>query len=103
MRFSANERATDEVAGAGPQPLPSYPPPPTTFSRPDDNMRTALDALAAEHGVGVRLPRAASRSGLSMWLVSRRVDALSHSFKLANVHNNMHLFLYTLICNQPAA
>ena len=72
------------------------------FSRPDDNMRTALDALAAEHGVGVRLPRAASRSGLSMWLVSRRVDALSHSFKLANVHNNMHLFLHTLICNQSA-
>ena len=73
------------------------------FSRSDDNMRTALDALAAEHGVGVRLPRAASRSGLSMWLVSRRVDALSHSFKLANVHNNMHLFLHTLISNQSAA
>ena len=75
------------------------------LSRPDDNMRTALDALAAEHGVGVRLPRAASRSGLSMWLVSRRVDALSHSFKLklANAHNNMHLFLHTLICNQSAA
>jgi hypothetical protein len=69
---------------------------------PDDNMRTALDALAAEHGVGVRLPRAASRSGLSMWLVSRRVDALTHSFKLANMHNNMHLFLHTLICNQSA-
>ena len=66
-----------------------YPP---FLSRPDDNMRTALDALAAEHGVGVRLPRAASRSGLSMWLVSRRVDALTHPFKLANVHNNMHLF-----------
>ena len=33
-----------------------------------------------------------SRSGLSMWLVSRRVDALTHPFKLANVHNNMHLF-----------
>jgi hypothetical protein len=72
------------------------------FSRSDDNMRTALDALAAEHGVGVRLPRAASRSGLSMWLVSRRVDALSHSFKLANVHNNMHLFFHTLIWNQSA-
>jgi len=38
-----------------------------------------------------------------MWLVSRRVDALTHSFELANVHNTMHLFLYTLICNQPAA
>ena len=76
---------------------------PTNFSRSDDNMRTALDALAAEHGVGVRLPRAASRSGLSMWLVSRRVDALSHSFKLANAHNNMHLFLHTLISNQSAA
>ena len=72
------------------------------FSRSDDNMRTALDALATEHGVGVRLPRAASRSGLSMWLVSCRVDALSHSFKLANVHNN-HLFLHTLISNQAAA
>jgi len=66
-------------------------------------MRTALDALATEHGVGARLPRAASRSGLSMWLVSCRVDALSHSFKLANAHNNMHLFLHTLICNQSAA
>ena len=75
---------------------------PSSFSRPDDNMRTALDALAAEHGVGVRLPRAASRSGLSMWLVSRRVDTLTHSFKLANMHNNMHLFLHTLICNQSA-
>jgi hypothetical protein len=38
-----------------------------------------------------------------MWLVSRRVDALTHPFELANVHNTMHLFLYTLICNQPAA
>ena len=45
---------------------------------------------------------AASRSGLSMWLVSCRVDALSHSFKLANVHNNMHLFFHTLIWNQSA-
>ena len=72
------------------------------FSRSDDNMRTALDALAAEHGVGVRLPRAASRSGLSMWLVSRRVDTLTHSFKLANMHNNMHLFLHTLISNLAA-
>ena len=69
---------------------------------PDDNMRTALDALAAEHNIRVRLRRAASRSGLSMWLVSRRVDALSHSFKLANVHNNMHLFLHTLISNLAA-
>jgi hypothetical protein len=51
---------------------------------PDGNMRTALDALAAEHGAGVRPPRAASRSGLSIWLVSRRVDALTHSFKHAN-------------------
>ena len=66
-------------------------------------MRTALDALTAEHGVAVRLPRAASRSGLSIWLVSRRVDALTHPSELANVHNNMHLFLHTLICNQPAA
>jgi len=66
-------------------------------------MRTALDALTAEHGVGVRLPRAASRSGLSIWLVSRRVDALTHSFKAANVHNNKHLFLHTLMCNQSAA
>ena len=69
---------------------------------PDDNMRTALDALAAEHGAGVRPRRAASRSGLSMWLVSRRVDTLTHSFKLANMHNNMHLFLHTLISNQFA-
>ena len=61
-------------------------------------MRTALDALATEHGVGVRLPRAASRSGLSMWLVSRRVDVLTHSFKLANMDNNRHFFLHTLIC-----
>ena len=66
-------------------------------------MRTALDALAAEHGVGVRLPRAASRSGLSIWLVSRRVDALTHSLKLTNMHNNMHLFLHTLQCSQSAA
>jgi hypothetical protein len=70
---------------------------------PDGYMRTALDALAAEHGVGVRLPRAASRSGLSIWLVSRRVDALTHSLKLTNMHNNMHLFLHTLQCSQSAA
>ena len=63
----------------------------------------ALDALAAEHGVGVRLPRAASRSGLSIWPVSRRVDALTHSLKLTNMHNNMHLFLHTLQCSQSAA
>ena len=69
---------------------------------PDDNMRAALDALAAEPGLGW-LPRAASRSGLSMWLVSRRVDTLTHSFKLANVHNNMHFFLHTLIGNHSAA
>ena len=72
-------------------------------SRPMEYMRTALDALAAEHGVGVRLPRAASRSGLSIWLVSRRVDALTHSLKLTNMHNNMHLFLHTLQCSQSAA
>jgi len=38
-----------------------------------------------------------------MWLVSRRVDALKHSCELANMRNNMHLFLYTLIHNQPAS
>jgi hypothetical protein len=38
-----------------------------------------------------------------MWLVSRRVDTLTHSFKLANVHNNMHFFLHTLIGNHSAA
>ena len=70
---------------------------------PDDNMRTALDALAAEHGVGVRLPRAASRSGLSIWLVSRRIDALTHSFKHANHGTATCIYFYTLICNQPAA
>ena len=48
------------------------------------------------------MPRAASRSGLSIWLVSRRVDALTHSLKLTNVHNNMHLFFHTLIWNQSA-
>jgi len=39
-----------------------------------------------------------------MWLISRRrVDALKHSFELANMRNNMHLFLSTLICNQHAS
>ena len=53
-------------------------------------MRTALDALSAEHGAAIRLPPAASRSGMSTRLVMRHVDALAHPFELAHMHNNMH-------------
>ena len=58
--------------------------------RADNKMRTALDALSAEHGAAIRLPPAASRSGMSTRLVLRHVDALAHPFELAHMHNNMH-------------
>jgi hypothetical protein len=63
-------------------------------------MRTALDALAAEHGIGVRLPRAASRSGLSnvACLASRR---RAHALIQARQRAQQHAFIFTHADLQP--
>jgi hypothetical protein len=62
-------------------------------------MRTALDALSAEHGAVVRLPHAASRVGMPMRLVPRHVDAPAHpfeAFEVKHMHNTMHLHFLRL-------